>query len=179
MDENQNSTNSKECRCNEEHWIKFAFIALAVFLGVFFATYYIMDQIRHSYGIPYRMDNLDRILREQDRVFQDFNKIPVGFQAAFNENDPVSVESFKDENVYKIIIDLKPFDNNINNVDVKADGKKVTVSGIKYKDRHNRKDLYTFSQTFALPEKIDSLAIKKEKIKDRYVITLPILDTDD
>lgn len=179
MDENQNNANHKECRCNEEHWIKFAFIALAVFLGVFFATYYIMDQIRHFYGIPYHMDNLDRILREQDRVFNDFNKIPIGFQAAMNEKDPVSVESFKDEKAYKIIIDLKPFDNNINNVDVKIDGRKVTVSGIKFKDRHNREDLYTFSQTFLLPQEVDSLAVTKEKVKDKYVITLPIMEEDD
>ena len=76
MDENaQNNQNQPEnkCGCKTEHWIKFAFIALAVFLGVFFATYYIMDQIRHSYGIPYHMDNLDRILREQDRVFNDWD----------------------------------------------------------------------------------------------------------
>lgn len=179
MEENQNNSVQKECHCGEEHWIKFAFIALAVFLGVFFATYYIMDQIRHSYGIPYRVDNLDRILREQDRVFHDFNKIPIGFQAALNEKSPVEVESFKEENAYKIIIDLKPFDNNINNVDVKVDGRKVTVSGIKYKDRHNREDLYTFSQTFLLPQEVDVLDVKKEKVKDKYVITLPILTDED
>ena len=119
------------------------------------------------------------IFREQDRVFNDFNKIPIGFQAAMNEKDPVSVESFKDEKAYKIIIDLKPFDNNINNVDVKIDGRKVTVSGIKFKDRHNREDLYTFSQTFLLPQEVDSLAVTKEKVKDKYVITQPILEEDD
>ena len=131
---------------------------------------------RGGYKVSQR---LDRILREQDRVFNDFNKIPIGFQAALNEKSPVEVESFKEENAYKIIIDLKPFDNNINNVDVKVDGRKVTVSGIKYKDRHNREDLYTFSQTFLLPQEVDALDVKKEKVKDKYVITLPILGEDD
>lgn len=179
MDENQNSIDKKECKCSEEHWIKFAFIALAVFLGVFFATYYIMDQIRHSYGIPYRMDNLDRIIEEQDRVFNDFNKVPIGFQAAMNEKSPVSIETFKNENAYKIIIDLKPFDHNVNNVNVKVDGRKVTVSGIKLKDHHNREDLYTFSQTFLLQKEVDASAMSKEKIRDKYVITLPIIENDD
>lgn len=179
MEENHNESNFRECKCNEENWIKFAFIALAVFLGVFFATYYIMDQIRHSYGVPYRMNDLDRILEEQDRAFNRFNRTPIGFHSIMQGPNPVTLEQVKDENAYKLIIDLKPFDNNIKNVKVNVDGKRVTVEGVKFKDRNNKEDLYTFSQTILLPEEIDSATVTQEKVKDKLVVTMHMLEGED
>ena len=49
MDEQKN-TNEKNDFDLKDCWIKFALLILALFLGSYLATYFIIDQTRHSYS---------------------------------------------------------------------------------------------------------------------------------
>ena len=169
----------KECHCNEhktEHLVKFALLLLAVFLACYLASYYILDQMRHSYYVPSRMESIDKILREQDKMFNEMTTFPMRYNTMMNVKNPV--ETFKDDenDTYKIIVDLKPFNNNPENVKIDINNNKINISGEEKRESKNAEKLYAFSQSFVLPEKIKTDKIKKEIHKNKYIITLPIDD---
>ena len=108
MDENRPDNNS----CDNDkvcHLIKFAVLLITLFLACYLAVYYIMDQIRHSYYLPAMpLNNIDKIIEEQDRMFEkDLGTFPMQSRALKHMKSPV--ETFKDDkiNAYKIFINLK------------------------------------------------------------------------
>ena len=169
---------NKEHNCkkhNSDHWIKFALLLLALFLACYLAVYYVLDQMRHAYYIPSApIENIDRIMREQDRLFNEMSAFPMHNSTMFAIKNPV--ETYKDEatDSYKMIINLKPFDNNPNNVKIKIDGNRVDVNAASEKTNKHSDKIYTFNQSFVLPEMIDEAKVTKEKIKHKYVITMPV-----
>lgn len=172
----------KECRCNEhktEHWVKFALLLIALFLACYLAVYYVLDQMRHAYYIPSApIENIDRIMREQDRLFNEMSAFPMHNSAMFAIKSPV--ETYKDEatDSYKMIINLKPFDNNPNNVKIKINGNRVDINAAAEKTNKHSDKVYTFNQSFVLPENIDEDRVTKEKVKHKYVITMPVEEND-
>ncbi|MBS4760338.1 MAG: Hsp20/alpha crystallin family protein [Clostridium sp.] len=177
MEENNN--NFKECHCEEhkaEHWVKFALLLLGLFLACYLAVYYVLDQMRHSYYIPSRMDNIDKILQEQDKLFNEMTTFPMHYNAMMNVKSPV--ETYKDDenDAYKVIVDLKPFNDNPDNINVDIKSNRVSISGEEEKSGKNSENVYAFSQSFVLPEKIKTNKVKKEKSGHKYIITLPIDD---
>lgn len=169
------------CDCSKDKWVKFGFIILAVFLGCFLATYYIMDQMRHSfyYVSPAQMHDINRVIDEQDKVFNEFDGAPVKLHKIIADMDPVTLETIKDKSAYKMVIDLKPFGNNSKNVEVNYKSDRVCVKGGNLQDKRNSEKLYTFSQTFVLPEKINVNKVTKEKMKNKLVYTLPMIEDED
>lgn len=160
-----------------DYMLKLALILLAVFLACYLAVYYVLDQMRHAYYIPSApIENIDRIMREQDRMFNEMSAFPMHNSAMMALKSPV--ETYKDDTTdsYKMIVNLKPFDNNPKNVELTVDGNHVKIKAAGEKNKHNSEKLYAFSQSFVLPDKIDESKITKEKIKNKYIITLPIDD---
>lgn len=161
-------------------WLKYLVITLAAFAGAFFAVYFIADIKLHEYFTPHlpppsvRVEDLDDILREQDRMMQDLMRLTPNLNPFFI--NPVKLQTFQDNDEYKIILDLKPFGGNENNIKVDVTPTSVKVSGkSQKKDKHNE-DEVSFYQSFALPKKADPKGVTKEKNGNRYVITIPIAD---
>ncbi len=176
--ENEPKSSSSECYCAEnKKWIKYLLICLSAFLGAYLAVYYIVDQVRHEYYSPFmRFDNLDKVFREQEKAFDDFEKTTMNFNVEMLGKTPVDIETIKNDDVYKVIIDLKGFNNDEKNIklDIKQD--RLSISGESLKKDKNSQSEYSFSQNFSLPEKIDVNKVTKEKVDDKYVLTLPILN---
>ena len=77
------------------------------------------------------------------------------------------------KDLYKIIVDLKPFNKDMGNVNVKVRGNMITISA-KYKSNaKNQLSSSQFYQTLTMPMKINSSAIKKHKEGDSLVIVIP------
>lgn len=189
MDENKkidecdseiNSHNHKQEKT--ESWIKFALLLIALFIACYLAVYYVMDQIRHAYYIPSMpVENIDRIIKEQDKMFErDFGlgAFPMQNKALMIMKAPV--ETYKDDkdNAYKMIINLKPFNNNPKNIDIKISDNQISINGVSEKSKGNAEKIYSFSQSFVLPEKIDTQNVTKEKQGHKYIVTMPIEDVD-
>lgn len=182
MDENKEQHETKNCNCNEHHhtihWVKFALMLLALFLACYLAVYYVTDQIRHAYYLPASpMEDIDRIINEQDKMFErEMGVLPMHNHALMHVKSPI--ETFKDDknNEYKMIINLKPFNNNPKNINLDVQDNRISVSGIGEKSSKNKDKIYSFSQSFVLPEKIDVEKVNKEISGHKYIITLPIDD---
>lgn len=180
MEENNNEikTNNKTA-CNEDkicHLIKFAALLVTLFLACYLAVYYIMDQIRHSYYLPaVPIENIDRIIKEQDRMFEkELGAFPMHNKALKRMASPI--ETYKDDkkDAYKIIINLKNFDNNEKNIKLNINDNNVTIIATNTNTTKKEENFYTYTQSFNLPEKINTKLITKEKLGNKYIITLPL-----
>ena len=86
---------------------------------------------------------------------------------------PMLVNLVKENNEYKVIVDLKPIGNNEKNVNVKLDDNTVTITGEMEKKEHHRENIMNFSQSYYLDEKVMPDKITKEKIGNKYIVTIP------
>ena len=175
--ENNQNSNGYKCTCKTEHWIKFALVLFVLFIACYLAVYYVLDQMRHAYYMPpVPMQNIDRIINEQEKMFDSMGAMPMHNSVLMKMNTPV--ETFKDdnENAYKMIIDLKPFNNSPNNVSVDVQKNKVSINGLGEKSGKHSDKVYSFSQSFVLPEDIDTEKITRKQSGRKYIVTLPVED---
>lgn len=179
--ENQEIKEIKECHCKEhktEHWIKFALILFVLFIACYLAVYYVLDQMRHAYYMPpMPMNNIDRIIDEQEKMLegmQGMGAMPMHNAAMMKMKTPV--ETYKDDsdNTYKMIIDLKPFNNSPNNISLDIQKNKININGLGEKSSKHSDKVYSFSQSFMLPEDIDTAEVTKEQKGHKYIVTMPI-----
>ena len=157
----------------KEHWFKIIGIILATFIGAFLAFYAAVDITLHRFMEPtYNFRRMEKMMQKQQKNLEKMD-------ARFMENPfepkmaPMLVNLVKEANEYKIIVDLKPIGENEKNVNVKLDDNIVTVSGAIDKKEHHREDIMNFSQSYYLDEKLLPDKISKEKIGNKYIITIP------
>lgn len=173
MDENEEKK-FVSCNCGKEDWLKFALLLLAVFLGCYLASYYLLDRAHHKYYAPVRpIHNIDNVLKEQDKVFDEMEAVDLS--TMLPANIPV-IQTFKKDDAYKVVVDLKPFNGEPSNIKTDITSNRISVYGEKLSKKRNSESDYAFSQSFVLPEKINTKAVTKEKVKGKYIITLPIED---
>ena len=120
------------------------------------------------------------IIKEEQMLFNDFEKnAEKMFENSLEKTKDFkkkisAVSSAKYEDEYVIVVDLKPFDNDENNIRFNVKGNVVTVSGNVINNKKNKESRYYFTESFEIPEKIILSEITKEKVKDKYIITLPV-----
>ena len=148
-----------------------------LFLTFLLAILHIVNQTRYTYYIPYtKLENIDKIIKEQDKMFHEMTTLPMRDNTYNTYKSPVETIRDENENAYKIIIDLKHFNNNPKNIKFNINKNTVSVEGTNKTTQNHKDSLYSFSQRFVLPEKTDNNDIKKEILNDKYVITIPIED---
>ncbi len=163
---------SEEERNHHPIW-KFLGIVLATFIGAYLAFYFVVDTTFNRMTNPeYQMRKMEKIMKHQERRMQKFEDkmMQNPFEPAVA---PTLVNLIKEADEYKIIVDLKPLDNNENNVNVKTDNNTVTISGRVEKNGRRGEQIMNFSQSFLLDEKFNPDNITKEKKGSKYIITIP------
>lgn len=170
--------------------ILLASTVIAVFLGSFTASLIIYGNHRQPCpsmeGIqipPVDFVNLvkqhQKMIEQQSEVFdkmQDdvedlMEHTPKYASFGFMSNAGLNVQETKD--MYKIIVDLKPFNDDMNNVDVKIKGHNVIISAhykSKNKDDFHSSEVY---QSLMLPSKIDIKSVKKQQEGNSLVVVIP------
>jgi len=139
-------------------------IIVATFLGAFLAFYFVADMtMKKMFDPMYQM-------RRAEKMFdRDFKRMEKNMFMSM----PNLVNITKNNHEYKIFVNLKPLNNDENNVRVVFDNNTVTVSGAVDKDKNNKETILNFSQTFILDEDIDVQKVTKEKYHHKYIITIP------
>lgn len=174
--ENESDNNCKHSCC----WLKYLVITLVIFFGAFLAVYFVADIELHKYFMQsvnppvIKVDDLDDILKEQDRMMQDLTKYKPAVNPFFI--NPVKLQTFQEGDDYKIILDLKPFGGNEKNIKVDVKPTSVKISGKSEKKAKDNEEEVSFSQSFSLPQKVDVKEVTKVRNGDRYIITIPIED---
>ncbi|MBQ8886940.1 MAG: Hsp20/alpha crystallin family protein [Candidatus Gastranaerophilales bacterium] len=188
--------------CFENHcWKKCLAMVLASFLGGFLAFYFVADQIMYRKQMHHRPPHFEKrmfndIEKMYDKQKHDIDKMFENdmnvFREAFNINkkfkqkmleeinspmlvmDSVKIKTEFDDNVFKVIVCLKPFQGDENKINYNVAGRKLTVFGNSQNQDKGFKQDISFSQDFILPESADTAKILKVKDGNKLIISVPM-----
>lgn len=160
---------------------------VTVFLSIFFSFWFfvgskmppksdiIMQPSSPSMSIP--ADNsfkqIDEMMNQQQKQFDILHREFLNFGSSKMFKDAPNILSEETKDGYKIKVNLKPFNNDSNNVKVDVDDNVVRISAkyeLKNKNKLNSSEI---SQSLVLPYEIDEDNIKKVKEGNYLVITIP------
>lgn len=174
MEENFNHEEIKHCFLCKHPAVKFVIIGLLVFLGAFMAFYVVADwHFKRMFDPMIQMRNMDRAMMRQERQMDKFAKKEFQKGQRMVQNTAPFIHVDRAEDNYKIIIDLRPFDNDEKNIEVKANGNTITINGAGEKNSHRGQEITHYSQTFAFGERINAQDITKVRQGNNYIITIP------
>ena len=188
MTEGENFT----CNCGNEHnindekelnknqWKKYLGVVGATLLGSFLAFYFVADMtIKHLTDPVYQFRKFDRMMEQQAKDMDKMDRRmmrEMGMPHFHKNKSMVMVD--KDDDEYKIVVDLRAFDNNEKNVKFDLKNNMATISASIEKEKRHEDSIVEFSQSFYLSGNIDSKNIKKEKERNKYIITIPLRETN-
>ena len=89
----------------------------------------------------------------------------------------IHLEQSKD--FYKVIIDLRAFDNNENNVQVTTNGNILTINGRSIRKTKNNEQISEFQQHYMFGNNVRLADLTKETNGNYYIITIPIGENKD
>lgn len=199
----ENNTHEKNINTDKNCWKKYFGMFCAAFLGGFLAVYFVADQImdRHPappkfnhYKFEKRMfDDIDKMYRNHHRNFEKMYQNDMNaFKEAFKINkkfedrifsemampipitDTVKIKNYYEDDEFKVVISLKPFQGDDSKINYNVKGRKLTVFGSsKIKEKDYEHDV-AFSQDFILPENADIAKVEKQKDGDKLIISVPM-----
>lgn len=157
-------------------WLKILGIIVLSFIIVFTAFYTAVTIALHRMLDPvYNSRQIEKLLKQQEKNFEQFES-ELGEHPFVPKTRPMLVNLVKENDEYRVIVDLKPLEGNENDVNVKIKDNVISVHGeLENKTSHGEKIL-SFSQSYYLDEKLDTDKVSKEKKGDKYIITIPFKD---
>ena len=179
MDENnygnKQEHNHENCFLCKHPVMKHVLIGILTFLGAFAAFYVVTDWHYKRMLDPFvQMRKMDNMMMKEARQaeWNAKKEILKGDWLEHKASEIVHIE--KSDDAYKIIINLKPFDNDEKNVEVTTDGNKLTVNAAGETRKRNKNAIIRFSQSFIFPEEANLSEISKFKDGDKYFIVVPL-----
>jgi HSP20 family molecular chaperone IbpA len=172
MEENQKIKEEMSSMCSRHPLMKTLFIGFLIFLGAYCAFYVVADwhfkrMLDAQFMNPARMEHMMRKdMRKMDKLMRE-NKM-------FSEKSANVIHIEQSRDFYKIIIDLRAFENNENNVKVSENGNILTINGRTVKKSKNDEQISEFQQQFMFGNNVKLNEITKETEGNFYVITIPI-----
>lgn len=160
--ENEPAEEIKNSEGKKSSVLKFILIVAAVFLGVFTATYAVVDRCMYKMGIMPFVVSLEKAQKMFDREFGYAEK---------NSPAPVKIEQKDNEAV--VTVDLKKFDNNEDNVNIEFIDNGIKISGKVKKENKNGVSESSFVQNVIFPDEFEKENIQKTKKRNKIVIVLP------
>ncbi len=170
------------------HWtegnnktLKFLAVCLSAFLGGFLAVFALSGiiAIAHKNAHPFYppMPPIS-INFDEDKFFSRMNEefdIPAAkpvLPDTDRVNRIVNIEETPDS--YKVYVNLKKFNNDEKNIDVKVKPHSIKISGNAKVDNKNEQSSFSYAQELSLSRKVDVDDVTKKRVGNRYVITLPL-----
>ena len=180
MEENQNY-NEETVKVKEEYHqtcsnhplMKTLLTGLLIFLGAFCAFYVVADWHFKKFFAPEFMSPA----RMEHRMFKDMRQMD---KMLFKEGKDFSRKSAQvihleqSKDFYKVIIDLRAFDNNENNVQVTTNGNILTINGRSIRKTKNNEQISEFQQHYMFGNNVRLSDLTKETNGNYYIITIPI-----
>lgn len=183
MDENnygQNHEHHGDCFLCGHPILKHILVGLLTFLGAFAAFYVVTDwHYKRMLDPVFQMKKMDRIMQKEERQMHKMTGREMRKGAMLEHKAGQIVHIEKGDDAYKIIINLKPFDNNEKNVEVSADNKTLTINAAGETKKHNKDAIVRFTQSFIFPDNAELGEMSKFKEGDKYIIIVPIGTEED
>lgn len=157
-----------------KHWIKILSVALIAFLAIFLAFYIVMEIMLSRMADPiYNMKRIERVIKHQQKDLRKLETKMISENPFEPKMRPMLVNLVKEPSEYKVIVDLKPFENKEKEINVVIDNNILTINGEIDKKTYSSEKIVRFSQSYYLDEELEDNKITKEKKGDKYIITIP------
>ena len=174
-DNNYRHEKFDDCLLCNHPVLKHILTALLVFLGAFAAFYVVSDwHFKRMLDPAFQMRRMDRAMMRQEQRFDHMAKKALMQQYKMDQNVAQYIHVEKTKDAYKIIIDLKPFDNNEKNVEVRTEGNTLIINAAGERNSRRKQEIVRFSQAFAFGDDVDMNNITKVREGDKYIISVPL-----
>lgn len=183
MEENQKIEETtiikdERCICDKHPILKSILCGLLIFLGAYCAFYTVADwHFKRIFTPPYLRNakaiehHINKDFEKADKMFAQDLRMPYAFKNAKNMN---IIHLKKEDDEYKVFIDLKAFDNNDKNVNVTTNGNILTINGRSVKKTKNNEQISEFQQNYMFGDNVKLEELTKETEGNYYVIKIPI-----
>lgn len=169
MDEN------KDCFMCHHPILKLIFISLLVFFGAFSAFYVVTDwHFKRMFDPVYQMHKMEQMMIRDQHKLDKFMNHQFHHDMAMEKGIQRYFRLEKTPQNYRIIIDLKAFDNNEKNIEVLTNENSLTVNAAGETQKRGHNEILRVSQTFAFDEDVDLSKINKIREGSNYIIVIPI-----
>lgn len=170
-EEHTKQTTKEYPMCANHPLMKTLFIGFLIFTGAYCAFYTVADWYMKNFiapqPFPPRMEKMFKNdMREMDRMFKNERFIPQKSAGV------IHLEQSKD--AYKVLIDLRAFDNNENNVQVLTNGNLLTINGRTIKKSKHNEQISEFQQNYMFGNNVKLKELTKSTNGNYYTITIPI-----
>ncbi len=173
-DNNYRHEDFDDCFLCKHPALRHILTGLLIFLGSFAAFYVVSDwHFKRMTDPIFQMRRMDRALMRQEQRFDKMARKELQRQYKMEKHTAQFVHVEKNDDTYKIIIDLRPFDNNEKNVEVRTEGNTVIINAAGEKNTRSKHEIMKYSQAFAFGEDIDTNNITKVREGSNYIITVP------
>ena len=164
-----------EDESKKHHWLKIGAIILVSFIVAFLAFYIAMEMMFRKIADPmYSAKRVEKFIQQQEK---DFRKLESMSENPFEPKmRPMLVNLVKENNEYKVIVDLKPLEGNEKGIDVNIKDNVISITGELDNKTMRGEKIISFAQAYYLDEKLETDKIIKEKKGDKYIITIPFED---
>lgn len=180
-------------------------VVVTIFFSIFFSFWFFFgrnknqEYINPENNVPTAVINandsfkqMNKMIENQQKYFDQINQniddsTTQGNRSAnflfagnnlLNMENSASIRTEELKDSYKITVNLKPFNNDPNNIDLKVKGNRITISA-KYKSKNkNEFNSSQFYESLTLPSKLDAGTIKKQKEGSNLIIVIPKEDTE-
>ncbi len=183
MEENQKNEETKIRReeypmCANHPVMKTLFVGILIFLGAFCAFYVVADWHFKRMFHPRFMPNPRRIERMMEKDMRAMDHT-FAKERRFAKKAGEIIHLEQAGNVYKIIIDLRAFDNNANNLQVSTNGNILTINGRSIRKSKHNEQISEFQQNYMFGENVKLKDLTKETEGNHYIITIPIEENEE
>lgn len=175
--ENRHEHKSDDCFMCRHPVMRHILAGILTFLGAFAAFYVVTDwHYKRMLDPMVQMRKMDRMMMKEARMAEKSAQRDFARADLLENKAGQIIHIDKTDDVYKIIINLKPFDNDEKNVEVTTEGNKMTITAAGETKKHNKNAIIRFTQSFIFPD--NALIGEMSKFKDgsKYIIVVPLED---
>lgn len=150
-------------------------VGILVFLGAFSAFYVVTDwHFKRMLDPAVQMRKMEKMMLNDQRKMDNIIKREMRKDFNFNRKAENFIRVEKNADNYKVIIDLRPFDNDEKNVEVTTNGNVLTVTAAGESKKHGHEMITRVSQNFMFDENVDLSKINKIREGSEYIIFIPV-----
>lgn len=148
---------------NNKNILKWAVILVTIFVVTFCAVYLVIKMNKNSIeAVPSVEEQAEKMMETAEKYI------------AKNEPVPLNIDEKTDK--YIITIDLKPFDNDPNKIDIETQENGIKFSGHTEKKDNDQIQETSYYQALIFPRNINKEEISKEHKGDKFIITIPFAE---
>ncbi len=160
---------------------KYIGLFFAVMVGAFLAVYFAITMAFNTLFNPFvTMHHLDKEMNKMEKEMIPADSILPQHMRNYFEQETGNlniVHYIKSPEEYKFIINLKPFDNNPNNIDISIQKNTISFSGKATVEKKHSQSFTSFSQSYTLDDDVNFEKMSKKQVnKNKYIVTVPIED---